>query len=436
MTPADPNRRRVIAWALYDWANSAFMTSVSAGFFPILNKDYWSPPGTPETASTFRLGLSNSMAGLVIALFAPLLGAIADRGAFKKRFLFVFVAVGVLCTAVLSAVGQGNWNTALVLYALGYVGFLGANIFYDSLLVEVAEEHKLDMVSALGYALGYLGGGLLFAVNVTMVLRPGWFGMEATGAARFAFLLVAVWWAVFSIPLFLFVPENRSGGRTRAVTAVREGIGQLRQTFREIRKIRVVFLFLAGYWLYIDGVDTIILMAVNYGRDLHFSSSSLITALLITQFVGFPAAVGFGKIGERLGAKAGILMALVVYVGVTVSAFFMTRVEEFYVLATVIGLVQGGVQSLSRSLYARLIPKDKAGEFFGFYNMLGKFAAIIGPVLMGTAGRVSGNVRYSVLVLLVLFISGGFLLSLVKVPGEGDASGRASSSEPRGERVE
>ena len=414
----EKSRRRVLAWALYDWANSAFMTSVSAGFFPILNKDFWSPVGTAETESTFRLGISNSLAGFFIALCAPVLGAIADRGAFKKRFLLLFVGLGVTSTALLTFVGRGQWDTALLLYGIAYVGFLGANIFYDSLLVEVAEERKLDTVSALGYALGYLGGGLLFAVNVTMVLRPAWFGLDATEAARLAFFFVAVWWAVFSIPLFLFVPESQPARRAPALASVREGIGQLRSTLREVRKIRVVFLFLAGYWLYIDGVDTIILMAVNYGKDLHFSSSSLITALLITQFVGFPAAIGFGKIGERMGAKTGILIGLVAYIGVTVSAFFMTRVEEFYGLAIVIGLVQGGVQSLSRSFYARLIPKDKAGEFFGFYNMLGKFAAIIGPALMGTVGQLTGNPRYSILALVVLFLSGGSLLYLVKVPGE------------------
>jgi len=411
--------RKVISWAFYDWANSAYATTVIAGFFPIFLKDYWVPAGTAETISTARLGMANSVAGLVIAAMAPMLGAIADRGGAKKKFLVFFATLGVVMTAGLHFVAKGNWGLALTLYVLATMGFSGGNIFYDSMLVSVAPEKKFDFVSALGFSLGYLGGGLLFGFNVWMVLHPEKFGfVDSSAAVRCAFLLVGVWWAVFTVPLMLFVKEpQRDGAGFGGWATVKAGFIQFRDTFREVRKLRMVFLFLAAYWLYIDGVDTIIQMAVDYGKSLGFPSSSLITALLITQFVGFPAAIVFGKLGERFGARTGIFIALGVYLCVTIYGYFMDNAKEFYVLAVVIGLVQGGVQSLSRSFYARLIPQDKAAEFFGFYNMLGKFAAILGPAIMAVAGMISGNPRVAILAIIPLFIIGGVLLAMVKPTG-------------------
>jgi UMF1 family MFS transporter len=408
--------KKVISWALYDWANSAYATTVMAGFFPIFLKDYWCPGDMPVTESSFRLSMANSITGVVVAALAPVLGAIADRGGAKKKFLLFFAMMGIVMTAGLYFVTKGHWGAALVLYALATMGFSGANVFYDSLLVGVAPEKKFDLVSALGYSLGYLGGGLLFGFNVWMVLHPATFGLAATSdAVRWAFLLTGIWWAVFTVPLLVFVKEPRDKAEAFGGWAtVAAGFRQLRETFREVRKLRLVFLFLAAYWLYIDGVDTIVQMAVDYGKSLGFDSSSLITALLITQFVGFPAAIAFGKIGEKLGARAGIFIGLAVYLGVTVYGYFMDNVKEFYVLAVVIGLVQGGVQSLSRALYGRLIPGDKAAEFFGFYNMLGKFAAIIGPLLMGVAGKLTGNPRIGILAIIPLFIGGGLILSFVR----------------------
>jgi UMF1 family MFS transporter len=272
----------------------------------------------------------------------------------------------------------------------------------------------MDSISALGFSLGYLGGGILFAVNGCMVFWPETFGLESQAqAVRIAFLSVAVWWAVFSIPLFLGVREPRVQARVGGLDAVRAGVRQLAATFREIRRLRMVFLFLLAYWFYIDGVDTIIRMGADYGLSLGFPFSSLLIALLIMQFIGFPAALVFGRIGERLGAKTGVLIGIGVYFGVTVWAFFMDTVAEFYGLAVAIGLVQGGVQALSRSLYARLIPQDKAAEFFGFYNMLGKSAAVLGPVLMGWVGLLTGSTRYGILSLILLFAVGGYLLHRV-----------------------
>lgn len=405
--------KKAVSWAFYDWANSAYATTVMAGFFPIFFKEYWSA-GVDVHESTFHLGTANSIAGMTVALLAPVLGFMADRGGAKKKFLLFFLMIGVVFTGSLNFIGKGEWGLATAFYALATIGFAGGNVFYDSLIVSVAGKKKMDFVSALGYSLGYLGGGLLFGLNVWMTLSPRTFGLAgAAEAIRISFITVAAWWALFSMPLFLFVPEPVGEGKSTGFAAVAHGFKQLGSVFQEIRKVRVAFLFLVGYWLYIDGVDTIVLMAVDYGMSLGFESSALITALLITQFVGFPAAIGFGKIGEKLGTKTGIFIGLSVYIVVAIWGYFMSRQIEFYILAVAIGLVQGGVQSLSRSFYAKLIPGESAAEFFGFYNMLGKFAAVIGPFLMGWVSLMTGNARYSILAVIALFLAGGVVLYLV-----------------------
>jgi MFS transporter, UMF1 family len=407
------DRKRILSWAFYDWANSAFATTVMAGFFPLFFKQYWSA-GTTATVSTFQLGAANSAASIIVAFLAPILGAIADRAGTRKKFLLYFAAMGIVMTGALPFVAAGNWEAAIALYIFATIGFSGGNIFYDALIVTVAPKEQMDSVSALGFALGYLGGGLLFALNIAMTLTPRTFGLnDANEAVRLSFISVAVWWAIFSIPLLAFVPEpqnNTPGPRRNPVSA---GFQQLKTTFKMVRRLRVVCLFLLGYWLYIDGLDTIVRMAVDYGMSLGFASKDLITALLITQFVGFPAAMAFGWIGEKLGAKTGIFMGIIVYLGVTLWGFFMQSVWEFYLIAAVIGLVQGGVQSLSRSFYTRIIPKSQSAEFFGFYNLLGKFAAVIGPLLMGWVGMLTGNARYSILSISILFLCGGAFLAFV-----------------------
>ena len=404
--------RKVLAWSLYDWGNSAFTTTVMAGFFPVFFKQYWSV-GVEGSESTFYLGVANSLASLIIVLLAPLLGAIADRGSHRKRFLMFFAFLGVCMTALLPLVAKGEWQWAVLFYVMATIGFSGSVTFYDSLIVFITEPSRYDQVSALGFAMGYLGGGLLFAVNVSMTLKPELFGLaDAAEAVQLSFIMVALWWALFTVPLALWVtePDTRGSG---GVAAIRGGIAQLRETFSEIRALRVVFLFLLGYWCYIDGVDTIVRMAVDYGLSLGFSSDSLIVALLITQFVGFPAAIAFGYLGRRIGPKSGIYIAIAVYMVIVVWASRMDSELEFYGLAIAIGLVQGGIQSLSRSLYARIIPADKSAEFFGFYNMLGKFAAVLGPVMVGWAGMASGSPRVGLLTLLILFGLGAFFLSRV-----------------------
>jgi UMF1 family MFS transporter len=406
--------RKILSWALYDWANSAFATTVLAGFFPILFKEYWNA-GVDAAVSTARLGNAGSLASLVVAILAPVLGAIADRAGRRKAGLFAFTMLGVVMTGALGMVEKGDWPMATACFILAQIGFAGGLGFYDSLLVGVARPERYDAVSGLGYSLGYLGGGLLFAVNVAMVLMPVTFGFEdGSSAARFAFYTVAVWWAFFAIPLFLWVPEDRPEQPAPFAEAVRSGLRELANTVRHVARIRPVALFLLAYWFYIDGVDTFIRMAVDYGLSLGFKSGDLITALLIVQFVGFPAALLFGWLGERFGAKAGIFLGLAVYAGVTVWATQMQTVSQFYLLAVFIALVQGGVQALSRSYYARLIPAGKTAEFFGFYNMLGKFAAVIGPALMGWVTLATGSVRIGLLSILLLFAIGAALLFFVR----------------------
>lgn len=409
--------KKVISWALYDWANSAYAVTVMAGFFPVFYKKFWAT-GMASGATTLQLGVANSVASLVIVALAPVLGAIADRGGARKRFLLLFTLMGVVMTGGLYLVGQGHWLPALGLYVLATIGFSGGVIFSDSLLVHVAPRERRDFVSGLGYGLGYLGGGILFALCVCMTTWPSVFGFSTVDSAvRFSFLLVSLWWLLFAIPVMLFVPEPPAVG-VPAGHMVRAGFRQLFDTLHEIRRLRVVLLFLLAYWLYIDGVDTIVRMAVDYGMSLGFDYTHLLAALLLTQFIGFPAAIGFGLLGERIGSRNGIMIAIVVYVLVVVWASVMDSIWEFYGIAVTIGLVQGGIQSLSRSLYSRIIPANKSAEFFGFYNMLGKFAAVIGPVMMGWVGVLTGSPRMAILSVIILFILGALLLARVD-EGEG-----------------
>ena len=399
-------RKQQWSWALYDWANSAFATTVIAGFFPIFFNKYWAD-GVASEIQTLYLGVGGSISSLLVMLAAPWLGGIADRRGLKKRFLGIFTVIGVLSTAALYFVGKGQWQAAIALFTLGSIGFFGALSFYDSLLVNVAKPSESDRVSALGYGMGYLGGGLLFALNVTMALKPQWFGLpDAALATRISFVMVAVWWALFAIPLLRHVPEAPATGG---------GLGwaELWKTVRELRGMKPVWMFLFAYWLYIDGVDTIIRMAVDFGMKLGFPSDSLIVALLLVQFLGFPAAIVFGWLGTRIGTRRAIFLALTVYAGVTFWAYFLQTVTQFYLMAAAIATVQGGIQSLSRSYYSRLIPAHRAGEFFGFYNMLGKFAAVLGPVVVGVTAAMTGDPRLSILSILFFFVAGGLLLARV-----------------------
>jgi UMF1 family MFS transporter len=417
--------RQQWSWALYDWANSAFATTVMAGFFPVFFKQFWASD-LAVTDSTFWLGAANSAAALLVVVFAPLLGVWSDRVGMKKRLLFSFACLGVVMTGGLFLVQHGHWQMALLLYMLAVLGFSSGNVAYDALLPGVVAKGSPERISALGFALGYLGGGILFALNVWMVLNPALFGLaDATQAVRWSFLIVAAWWAVFTVPVLLFVED----APVRQAHNVRWALHELRDTWRELRTLPMAFTFLVAYWLYIDGVDTIVRMAVDYGLALGFDTNDLLTALLITQFVGFPAALAFGHLGSRIGAKRGIWIAILVYILVVFWAWRMQTSTEFYVLAVVIGLVQGGIQALSRALYSRLIPAGHAGRFFGLYNMMGKFAAVIGPVMVGWTAVLFDSPRAGILSILLLFFAAIVLLSRVDV-ARGEREARAAGGIP------
>jgi len=433
MATMQNSKKAVWGWAMYDWANSAFACTVMAGFFPVFFKQFWSY-GTDPNVSTAQLGLGNSLASLLVALMAPILGAIADKGSVKKKFLIFFAYLGVLSTLALFMIQKGEWAWAIFVYIMGTIGFSGANIFYDSLLPSVAGEDKIDYISGFGFSMGYLGGGLLFLFNVLMTLFPQKFGLADAGqAVRYSFISVGIWWGLFTIFTILWVPETKKEDSENAHgNLIREGFRQLIDTFRKVRHLKTVFLFLLAYWLYIDGVDTVIRMAVDYGMSLGFESNDLIVAILMVQFIGFPAALAYGKLGQKWDVRKAIFLAIVVYMLVTLWALMMTQKYEFYILACLVGLFQGGIQALSRSYYSRLIPKDQAAEYYGFYNMIGKFAAIIGPLLMGVVGLTAKRMlmppsptpeqildvgqlasRWGIASLLILFMAGIILFYFV-----------------------
>lgn len=409
--------KKILSWSLYDWANSSFATTVMAGFFPIMFKDFWSY-GADPVVSTARLSSVLAIAGFIMAVMAPLLGAVADTQGNKKRFVFLFMCFGVISTAGLFLIAKGEWMMAALLYGLGMIGFYSSNVFYDSLLPSIATGERANEASSFGFALGYLGGGVLFGFNVLMSLKPELFGFSGAGeAARWAFLTVAIWWFVFSMPLFLNVPEPAlSKERVPLGKAIANSFAEVFKTMTKIRQFPNLMTFLIAYWLYIDGVYTVITMAVDYGKSLNFQSEHLIAALLITQFVGFPFAIIFGKLSLRFGCRKPILFALATYMAVVLFAVQMDNVSQFYILAAVIGMVQGGVQALSRSLFSNMIPPENAAEYFGFFNLVGKFASVIGPFVVGVGAIVTGNSRYGMLGLIILFIIGGGLLLKVKEP--------------------
>ena len=406
------NKKSIYSWALYDWANSAYATTVMAGFFPLFFKAYYSGD-VDATVSTAQLGFANSISSFIIVLIAPLLGAIADAGSLKKRFIFLFAYLGILMSAALALIGEGNWQLALFVYALGNMGFMGSNTFYDGLLPSVSSSKNVDFVSGLGFAMGYLGGGILFGINVWMLQDFTLFGFESeVQAIKASFISVALWWMIFSLPLFLFVEEKKEKSLNSA-GVIKDGYIRLKTTFSKIKKLKGLLLFLVAYWLYIDGVDTIIRMAVDYGMALGFDSGDLILALLIVQFVGFPATLLFAKLATLWDTKKAIFLAIAIYIFIIFYSTSMQETYEFYILAVMIALVQGGIQALSRSYYSKMIPPNQAAEFFGFYNFLGKFAAILGPLLVAIVALFSDNSRLAIASISIFFILGAILLYFV-----------------------
>ena len=412
------DRPELRAWAMYDWANSAFVTTIVAAVFPIYYEQV-AASGLSKAAAAFRFSLATTLALVVVALISPMLGAVADYGGMKKPLLLAFQCLSLGASAALYFVGPGDWMLALVLFGVGNIGAAAAFVFYDSLLPHIARPDELDRVSTAGYALGYLGGGLLLALNLAWITAPGWFGMPDAGVAtRLSFVSVAVWWAVFSIPLFRRVPEpprQLESGETTGRAVVLAAFGRLGETFHELRRFRHALVLLIAFLLYSDGISTIIRMATLYGSQIGIARQHLILALLIVQFVGIPCSFLFGRVATWIGTKAAIFLSLAVYTVVSVLGYVMSTAAHFYLLAVLVGTVQGGSQALSRSLFASMIPRHKSSEFFGFFAVFEKFAGILGPLLFASAVGSTGSTRSAILSIVVFFVLGGLVLAAVDV---------------------
>jgi len=406
------------AWCFYDWANSAFATTVMAALYPPFFRELAVAGGMSGAQATALWGYVTAGALLLVAVSAPILGAIADVAGARKKFLGLFAGLGVVMTALFATLGPAAWRMAALLFVGANFGFAAATIFYESLLPGLASGSELDQLSTRAYGLGYAGGGLLLVINLLWVLHPAWFGMPDKGfAIRSAFVSVAVWWGVFSVPLFRYVPEpvvlHRPDGMGGRVVGL--GFRRLWQTLSEIRQYRQLLIFLSAYWIYNDGIGTIVKMATAYGSEIGIGLTDLIGALVITQFIGIPCALLFGRLARRTSPRQAILWALGVYLLISIGGYFMRTALHFYVLAAAVGMVQGGAQALSRSLFASMVPRHRTGEFFGFFSTSGKLAGVAGPLVFGLVSQLTGTGRLGILSLVVFFGVGGYLLTRVDV---------------------
>ncbi len=402
--------RKVLSWCSYDVGNSAFATTIMAAVFPVYFKEV-AAQGLAPNISTAYWAYASAFSLLASAFFAPVLGAAADVKGSKKKMLLVFTVLGVLSSGGMAFVGPGDWMFALVLRVGGSIGFSASMIFYDALLPSLVPANRIDTVSAQGYALGYLGGGALLAVNLLFIrFLPG------TAGARLSFLSVALWWAAFTVPILLFVdePPHQGGAHLSGGRLFLEGLKRLKATFREIRIHKNLFVFLLAFWLYNDGIGTIIRMAAIYGANLGISMTHLVGALLVTQFVGIPFSLAFAFLAEKIGSRKSILAGLLFYLIITWAAIFVREVWHFWALAIAVGMVQGGTQAISRSFFASMIPKGRAAEFFGFYDISSKFSGILGPAVFGFITQATGSSRLAIAVLSYTFILGILILRRVK----------------------
>ncbi len=419
-------RPELRAWAMYDWAASSVQTTIMVAVFPIYFVKV-AGAGIAESGATQRLATINSIALVIIALVSPLLGAISDYRAAKKRFTAIFMGIGIIGCCGLFLVQSGDLDLASWLFILVMVGVAGSYVFYEALLPHIARPEEIDRVSTAGYAIGYLGGGVLLAFNLAWIQMPGLFGLpagpglsgsDATLPVRLAFLSVALWWGLFSIPLFRRVPEPPArlepdeGPRRNPVVAA---FVRLEETFRELRTYRQAFLMLLAFLIYNDGIQTIIKMATAYGTEIGIGQSALITAILLVQFVGIPCSFLFGAMAGRIGAKRALFLGLLAYTVISILGYYMTNATHFFILAGLVGMVQGGTQALSRSLFASMIPRHKSGEFFGFFSIFEKFAGIFGPLIFAATIGLTGSSRNAILSVIGFFAMGAALLALVDV---------------------
>ena len=427
------HRPELRAWAMYDWANSAFMVTIVTAVFPIYFSSVAAADLEPATAS-FRFAVTTTVALTFVAVLAPVLGALADFAGIKKKMLGACVGLGVVATACMYFIQQGDWVLAALLFAFANIGVTSSLVFADSLLPHIAGPAELDRVSTAGYALGYLGGGLLLVVNLAWIQAPEAFGLSgAELASRLSFVSVAIWWLGFSIPLFRKVPEpvrTLEADERAGESAIRASFVRLGETLRELRGYRQAFLMLLAFLVYNDGIGTIIRMATTFGTEIGLEQGDLITAVVLVQFVGVPFAFVFGQLAARIGAKRAIFLSLVVYTVISVLAYGMTTATGFYALALLVGMVQGGSQALSRSLFASMVPRHKSAEFFGFFGVFEKFAGIVGPGVFAVMILLTGSSRGAILSLITFFVVGGLLLSRVDVEA-GQAAARRAEADLR-----
>ncbi len=422
-------RPELRAWAMYDWANSAFQTTIIAAVFPIYFRRV-AATGLAEADAMARFAWATTIAILVVAIVAPVLGAIADHSAVKKRLLGVFAGIGISACFAMFWITEGEWLFALVLFVIGNIGVAGSIVFYESLLPHIVAPKDLDRVSSAGYAIGYLGGGVLLAFNLLMIQRPQMFGLADAGiGTRLSFASVGIWWLVFSLPLFMKLPEPRTMARGASERiSLMGGVRRLVETVRDLRRYRQAFLFLLAFLVYNDGIQTMIRVATIYGESIGLDSGSMITALLLTQFIGVPAAFGFGALASRIGAKPAVFLGLAVYAVISGLGYYMTTSTHFYALAVLVGLVQGGTQALSRSLFASMIPRQKSSEFFAFFGVFERYAGVLGPAVFALVVSYSGSGRNAILAVLGFFIIGALLLTRVDVDA-GRLAARAAERE-------
>jgi len=435
------HRRELRAWAGYDWAISAVQVGIMTAIFPIYYVKV-AGAGLPEGRATQHLATINSIALAIIAALSPVLGAVADYSAAKKRLLAAFLVLGATAIAAMFFVHRGDLGLASLLFVLAMVGATGSFVFYESLLPHIAGRAEMDRVSTAGYAIGYIGGGVLLALNLAWIQRPAWFGLPsgddlgesaATLPVRLAFVSIAVWWVAFSLPLFRRVPEpprRLEPDERRGENPVRAAFTRLGETFRELRRFRQALLMLVAFLIYNDGIQTIIKMATAYGTEIGIGQGALIAAILMVQFVGVPCSFLFGTLAGRIGAKRGVLLGLAVYTGISVLGYFMRTAAHFFMLAALVGLVQGGTQALSRSLFATMVPPHKSGEFFGFFSVFEKFAGIFGPLFFALAIALTGSSRAAILTVIAFFAAGALVLTRVDV-AEGERAARKAEMELR-----
>lgn len=403
------NKRATRAWILYDWANSAFAVTMIAAVLPIFFSDV-AASTLDKTTATAYWGYTESIALLFLVFLSPILGFIADRAGNKKRFLRIFTYIGIASSLLMATIDTGEWVWASILVIIGTLAFACSNIFYDAFLPEIASEEERDMISSRGYAYGYIGGGILLALQLIVIQQPERFGLTTISATQLAFLSVGIWWFLFSLPIFRHVKEKPTSSKHNYRQLSKQSFHHVIQTIKQLPRYPELLRFLIAFWFFNDGINTIIKMATIYGREIGIGTNDLILALLITQFVGLPFTLLFGKIAERLGSKRTLISTIFVYLFIVLLGYGMTSAVHFYILATLVGVVQGGSQALSRSIYSQLVPEGRSAEFFGFYGLSGKFSAIFGPFVFGLAGQLTGSSRFGILSLAFFFIVGIIML--------------------------